>query len=143
MVEYWLNYELFSMHSIYFKKHQQLLLIFIVYTIVPHLSSCLGGRGPPPPSGPRSPGSLSSWSGCPCLQYQYQYYCCVVVHRFHNRLYNHGEGPWLKAPNSAFTFNSLLPVSRYIDTTFADKGSHQKKNYNQNDRTHIHLSSDY
>ena len=28
-------------------------------------------------------------------------------------------------------FNSLLPVSRYIDTTFADKGSHQKKNYNQ------------
>ena len=23
-------------------------------------------------------------------------------------------------------FNSLLPVSRYIDTTFADKGSHQK-----------------
>ena len=24
--------------------------------------------------------------------------------------------------------NSLLPVSRYIDTTFADKGSHQKKN---------------
>ena len=23
--------------------------------------------------------------------------------------------------------NSLLPVSRYIDTTFADKGSHQKK----------------
>ena len=25
-------------------------------------------------------------------------------------------------------FNSLLPVSRYIDTAFADKGSHQKKN---------------
>ena len=24
--------------------------------------------------------------------------------------------------------NSLLPVSRYIDTAFADKGSHQKKN---------------
>ena len=23
--------------------------------------------------------------------------------------------------------NSLLPVSRYIDTVFADKGSHQKK----------------
>ena len=23
--------------------------------------------------------------------------------------------------------NSLLPVSRYIDTAFADKGSHQKK----------------
>ena len=26
--------------------------------------------------------------------------------------------------------NSLLPVSRYIDTAFADKGSHQKKIYN-------------
>ena len=25
-------------------------------------------------------------------------------------------------------FKSLLPVSRYIDTAFADKGSHQKKN---------------
>ena len=24
-------------------------------------------------------------------------------------------------------FNSLLPVSRYIDTTFADRGSHKKK----------------
>ena len=34
-------------------------------------------------------------------------------------------------------FNSLLPVSRYIDTAFADKGSHQKKIYNQNVRTHI------
>ena len=26
-----------------------------------------------------------------------------------------------------YIVNSLLPVSRYIDTTFADKGSHQKK----------------
>ena len=26
------------------------------------------------------------------------------------------------------SLNSLLPVSRYIDTTFVDKGSHQKKN---------------
>ena len=41
----------------------------------------------------------------------------------------------------SYGFNSLLPVSRYIDTTFADKGSHQKKMYNQNVRTH--LSSDY
>ena len=21
-------------------------------------------------------------------------FCCVVLHRFHNRLYNHGEGPY-------------------------------------------------
>ena len=42
---------------------------------------------------------------------------------------------------SGIHFNSLLPVSRYIDTAFADKGSHQKKIYNQNVRTH--LSSDY
>ena len=41
----------------------------------------------------------------------------------------------------SYGFNSLLPVSRYIDTTFADKGSHKKKMYNQNVRTH--LSSDY
>ena len=45
---------------------------------------------------------------------------------------------------SIFILNSLLPVSRYIDsidTAFADKGSHQKKIYSQNVRTH--LSSDY
>ena len=29
--------------------------------------------------------------------------------------------------STVISFNSLLPVSRYIDTTFADKGSHQKK----------------
>ena len=23
-----------------------------------------------------------------------QDWCCVVLHRFHNRLYNHGEGPY-------------------------------------------------
>ena len=28
--------------------------------------------------------------------------------------------------------NSLLPVSRYINTAFADKGSLKKKTYNQN-----------
>ena len=33
--------------------------------------------------------------------------------------------PGLKADQA---FNSLLPVGRYIDTAFADKGSHQKKN---------------
>merc|ERR1712079_421753 len=30
--------------------------------------------------------------------------------------------------NRHFVVNSLLPVSRYIDTAFVDKGSHQKKN---------------
>ena len=24
----------------------------------------------------------------------YKEQCCVVLHRFHNRLYNHGEGPY-------------------------------------------------
>ena len=43
--------------------------------------------------------------------------------------------------HSVLTVNSLLTVSRYIDTAFADKGSHQKKIYNQNVQTH--LSSDY
>ena len=41
----------------------------------------------------------------------------------------------------SYFLNSLLPVSRYIDTTFADEGSHKKKINNQNVRTH--LSSDY
>ena len=27
------------------------------------------------------------------------------------------------------SLNSLLPVSQYIDTAFADKGSHQKRNW--------------
>merc|ERR1711952_325734 len=34
---------------------------------------------------------------------------------------------WLVVVVKATNFNSLLPVSRYIDTAFADKGSHQKK----------------
>ena len=34
--------------------------------------------------------------------------CCKTIHWFHNRLYNHGEGPyWLKAPTSAFTIKTL------------------------------------
>lgn len=49
------------------------ILYLHVHIIVTHLSSCLGGRARPPPSGPPSPGSLSSWSGSPCLQYQHQY----------------------------------------------------------------------
>ena len=39
------------------------------------------------------------------------------------------------------SINSLLPVSRYIDTALAEKGSHKKKTYNQNILTHI--GSDY
>ena len=33
--------------------------------------------------------------------------------------------------------NSLLPVSRYIDTAFADKGSHQKKKFTTKMSGHI------
>ena len=36
--------------------------------------------------------------------------------------------PLFKPASIILPFNSLLPVSRYIDTAFGDKGSHQKKN---------------
>ena len=34
MVEYWLNYELFYMHSIYFKKYQQLPYCIYMYILL-------------------------------------------------------------------------------------------------------------
>ena len=74
-------------------------------------------RGEPPLVTCRQPGSgtpadvgkMSNQAGC-------WEQCCVVLHRFHKQLYNHGEGPyqttrafsWLKVPTSAFTFKTLL-----------------------------------
>ena len=64
---------------------------------------------------------------------------------FHISFQFKGEHPihiqYIGLYHLCFQFNSLLLVSRYIDTAFADKGSHQKKIYSQNVRTH--LSSDY
>ena len=66
---------------------------------------------------------------------------CRAANQVLQRFYNNREGPYLDIRNKPpisyqlsisvpilRLLNSLLPVSQYIDTTFADKGSHQKKN---------------
>ena len=62
---------------------------------------------------------------CPC----YHDWCCSLCTGLNSvKLFSHNtewKYPW---HISCFSINSLLPVSRYIDMAFADKGSHQKKN---------------
>ena len=57
------------------------------------------------------------------IHYVVKISCLVTCHFIKNQCKKQNEvNHWLHH------LNSLLPVSRYIDTAFADKGSHQKKN---------------